>query len=313
LAVLPICDGAEPARRPGAGAVVVWARRFGLCPSEAAYGKLAAAGIARLVARAFPRASLDGLQIAADWTTLFCLIDDRIEAAGLNMIRLGELFSNLTHAYRGSARRTRDSFSRALVDLGDRMRAASGAIWSDRFGGILESLFSAFLWENLNRSNGLRPALAAYVVMREQTVGLYPQFALAEITDGIQLAPDEAANPELTRLMAMTSRLVGWVNDVYTVGKEQADGEVHNLVLVLMDECAMSQPEALHAAVQQHNEEMRRFEELERQLRATIAPGSAMARTLDMLCDWNRGHLEWARETARYRPELAAERRVGHA
>ncbi|MDB4966167.1 MAG: Terpene synthase, metal-binding protein [Myxococcales bacterium] len=292
---------------------IVWARRFGVCSTEGAFQKLAAAGIARLVARGFPGGSPEGLQIAADWTTLFCLLDDRTEAAGLNMIRLAELLSEMTHAYRGVTPRGGDSFSRAMKDLGQRMRATAGDAWGERFGLILESLFSAFLWENVNRSNGIRPSLSAYVTMREQTVGLHPQFALAEITDGIKLSDEEAARPDVQRLAAMTSRLIGWVNDIFTVDKEQAEGEVHNLVLVMVEECGMSQAEARHAAVQQHNVELRAFVELEQTVRASVEPASELVRYLDMLRAWNRGHLDWARETSRYRAEVAAQRRVGHA
>ena len=45
----------------------------------AALDRLHRSRIAWLAARAYPRGEARLLQIAADWTTLFCLLDDHIE------------------------------------------------------------------------------------------------------------------------------------------------------------------------------------------------------------------------------------------
>ena len=65
-----------------------------------------ASKIGRLAARANPQGRRDLVEIAADWTTLFCLLDDRIEgldpgAAGSEAL-LGSVFGFATQGVPGS-------------------------------------------------------------------------------------------------------------------------------------------------------------------------------------------------------------------
>jgi 5-epi-alpha-selinene synthase len=135
---------------------------------------------------------------------------------------------------------------------------------------------------------------------------MYPQFALAEVVGRERLPQEAFAHPIARHLTRMTSNLVGWLNDIFTLEKEMADGEIHNLVLVLMEECGMSIDEAWFAAVEQHNEEMRAFIALDRQLqmREELVP-QALDDIVSMLRAWLSGHLDWARKTGRYRNPAA--------
>jgi hypothetical protein len=73
--------------------------------------------------------------------------------------------------------------------------------------------------------------------MREVSVGLYFGFRLGELTDGIDLPLDRPRAPDVIRnLESKAAYIVGLANDIYTVEKEMAKGEVNNMVLVLMHE-----------------------------------------------------------------------------
>jgi 5-epi-alpha-selinene synthase len=293
---------------------VAWARRFHLLgTSERKYRALDEAQVARLVARSFPAADRDGLQLAADWTTLFCLIDDKTEVAGTSMVRLAALLSRLIDAFReGNA--GDDAFASALVDLRGRMLDAAGEAWLEQFGELLEKLFSAFLWENLNRSNHIRPSLSAYVTMRETTVGLHPQFALAEITDHVHLSTATLAHPTVRSLTTMACNVVGWTNDLFTYPKELAQGEVHNLVLLHMHEAGLTLDEALVRVVANHDAEMRAFIALAARLPDVGDERPQLLRYVGVLRGWMRGHLDWARETGRYRVTSTLDgKRAAHA
>jgi hypothetical protein len=293
---------------------VAWARRFHLLGTgERKYRALGEAMIARLVARSFPAAHRDGLQLAADWTTLFCLLDDKTELAGTGMVRLAALLSRLLDAFRdGNA--GDDAFASALVDLRGRMLDAAGEAWLEQFGELLEKLFSAFLWENLNRSNRIRPSLSAYVTMRETTVGLHPQFALAEITDHVHLSTEALAHPTVRSLTTMACNVVGWTNDLYTYEKELAQGEVHNLVILHMHEAALPLAEAQQRVIACHDAEVRAFLALAAKLPDVGDERPQLLRYVGVLRSWMRGHLDWAHETGRYRAGALGEgKRSAHA
>jgi hypothetical protein len=292
---------------------VAWARRFHLLgSSERKYRALDDAAIARLVARSFPAADRDGLQIAADWTTLFCLLDDKTEVAGTSMVRLAALLSRLLDAFR-DGNSGDDAFASALVELRGRMLETAGETWLVEFGEIVEKLFSAFLWENLNRSNRISPSLAAYVTMRETTVGLLPQLALAEITDHVRLSPETLAHPTVRSLTTMACNVVGWTNDLFTYEKELAQGEVHNLVILHMHEGRMEHAEAEARVVAGHDAEMRSFIALSARLPNVGDERPQLLRYVGVLRAWMRGHLDWARETGRYRPGVGDGKRAANA
>ena len=276
-----------------------WARLFGLCDSEAAYEQMARARFGRLTSRAFPHANREGLQLAADWTTLFCILDDRIEQANLTVGRLASYVAQLSAAFR-RAQPARDSATLALVDLRERFEALDDEAGTRAFADVLDRMFAAFMWEHINRSNDLHPSLPAYAKMRTLTVGLYPQFVLARITDGIRLSDELLAHPTVVNLMALTAKIIGVENDLFTFQRERAYGEVHNQVVLLMHECGMSSQEARCAAVEQHNAYLRAFIAAERPLPDAGEEKFELLRFVNVLRSCIRGHLDWSFETGRY-------------
>ena len=60
-------------------ASVGWAERVGLVQSDTQRSQLARSKIGWLESLVFHSARLDVLQLATDWTTLFCLLDDYVE------------------------------------------------------------------------------------------------------------------------------------------------------------------------------------------------------------------------------------------
>jgi len=282
-----------------------WARSFGLCADEDGYRRLARARIAWLPARAFPMATRTGLQIAADWTTLFCLLDDLIEAEGANMLSLARLVSRVLEAFRLRSAAAGDALGQALAHLRQRMHEATGDAWVERFADILERLFSAFMWEGINRQNAIRPSVSAYLTMREITVGVLPQLALAELTDAIRLSPAVLSHATVRRMASMSCNVVGWMNDLFTFERELAEGEIHNLVIVLMDQQGLPVEEALSVVHRRCEDEVRAFIALEQQLPDVGEESVMLRRYVGIMRSWMRGHLDWAMETGRYKPPCA--------
>jgi len=280
---------------------VEWARTVGLASDPRRLAKLREAKIAWLACRAFPTARRIPLQLAADWTTLFCLLDDRTEKIG-DPVQLGRYLASLVVVFQGRVRpHAGDVIGEAFEDLGRRIRAEAPRCWVDGFVSRLDELFRAFCAEAANRSLGIIPNLENYKKIREITVGLYVEFEFGELTDGIEVPSYVRAHPTFKSLVTMASNIVGWANDIYTYEKEILQGEIHNIVIVAMRAFGLSLEQAIEWAIDHHDEEVRNFEALLENLPSFDADADRELQAYaSMLVSWVRGHLDWAHETGRY-------------
>lgn len=297
----------DPAVHPEAAQVhaesVAWARAMGLAPDEKQVKALHRAKVGWLVGRAFPIADhMVALQIAADWTTLFCLIDNHIESIrgpALSHVYL----KGLLNVFReGAAPLIVDPFSQAFRDLRERMLLVKVPAWIERFGEQLERLFRTFVDEAKYRQLEAVPELIKYRKMREVSVGLYFGFRLGELTDGITLPINVREHPVVRSLESKASYIVGLANDIYTIEKEMAKGEVNNMVLVLMHEENLNFEQALARAVELHDAETHEYSALTLRLPSFSKEiDDDLRRYVDVLSSMISGHRSWATETTRYR------------
>lgn len=282
-----------------------WCVRMQIVAPGKALERLTKSKVGWLEARAFLNASEHALQIASDWTHLFCLLDDRTDKLECP-VGLGAFLNGLLEVFRTGVLfpdLAREPFAHAFMDLRARMLEASTPRWVAGFADHLRSIFVGYGWETINVEMGIRPDLGTYLNMRRITIGLYPQFHLATLTDGVDLPAEVYGHPVIQRLMAATSNLVGWANDLCTYEKEIEDGERHNLVVVLMDQESLSIEQAAARAVEMHDAEVGAFLEVAERVPSFGEWDEQVVRFVDVLRAWIRGHLDWAQETGRYRPQ----------
>jgi hypothetical protein len=258
-----------------------------------------------LVARGFPTAMRHGLQLAADWTVLFCILDDYIEKLP-TAAEVEAYLQHLLDLFRadgtGDAGSSADPFALGMMDLRRRFLMMASASHVMRFADRLEELFASNVTEARNRERAQIPDVAAYLQLREITIGLHVLFALAELLEGFSLSDRTRAHPALQRLATRTCNIVGWANDLFTYEKEIIQGEMHNLVLVLMNERPLTIAEAVEETIALHDNEVRSFLQEVEQLPSFGVANEGVQRYVTMLTCWIRGHLDWAHETGRYRP-----------
>lgn len=281
---------------------LAWARALGLVTEGPALDRLRRSRIAWLAARAYPRGEPRTLQIAADWTTLFCLLDDHIERLPGAAAVADELAALAARLEPGACAAGDSPMLRAMVDLRERL-LAEGAEHLRRFQARVRELFAAFTAEAAERSAGRIPDVGGYVPMREVTVGLHVEFVIGELVAEVGLSAVARRHPLRIALARAASNLVGWANDIYTHEKEIQQGEVHNLVFVLAKAGDLGLAEALGRAVEMHDREVEGFvalvQAVERDELAD-ADREALRRYAAMMTAWVRGHLDWGRETGRY-------------
>lgn len=280
---------------------VKWVRAQGLLSDAKRCERLAKSKIGHLVGRSFPHASRETLQIAADWTTLFCLLDDRVEVLA-SPSRVDAFLSTLLADFRSGRCESDEPMARALLDLRRRMSAIASSEWVARFAEHVHDIFRGFSWEAVNRAQRLLPELATYRAMRQITVGLFPQFHLSVLTDGIDMPSKIWDHAAIQRLMATAANCVGWANDLFTYEKELQAGEMHNLVFMLLDQ-AESLEQAVARAKTMHDDEVRSFLRQVTELPSFGPHNREVHRFVAVLAAWIRGHFDWAAETGRYKCE----------
>jgi hypothetical protein len=106
----------------------------------------------------------------------------------------------------------------------------------DRFNMSVSEYFEALVWEARNRELGEWPDVATYIQIRPYTGAVYVGFDLIELSEGQSLPLVVRKHPDFQRLMVLTSNVVCWCNDLFSLRKERAHGDMHNLALVLEHE-----------------------------------------------------------------------------
>lgn len=136
--------------------------------------------------------------------------------------------------------------------------------------------------------------------MRPYTGGLYTDIELIEMTEGIALP---LAVPLVQRLARITNNVVCWSNDIFSLPKERAHLDMHNLALILRHQEEIPLQAAVDRVAILTDGQVRRFIALEALLPSFGGPLDAdVRRFVGVLRAWMRGNLDWSYESGRYRP-----------
>jgi hypothetical protein len=219
------------------GLALSWARQMGLVTDEGSAERMRQAGFEQLAARIFPASALARVALFAEWLTwVFCFDDARDEGRlGRCADELDDLWSELLAAMAGHAGHLDDEAVRAievaLVDLWAPTSSAMGPSWRRRFLDHLELHRSGLQREAANRASGRVPALDEYPLLRRQTAGTF-MWDLVEAVLEVEVPAELASTVEWTNLTAAVSDVIAWCNDIASLPRETAQGDVHNYVLV---------------------------------------------------------------------------------
>lgn len=290
---------------------VEWVWHFGLLPNEQAYRRFHATNIGRLAARFHPDALREELRLLSDWYAWMFLRDDRCDESEIGEhpehLAIGD--ARLLEILKGEEPTKRDEpLAHAMRDLRRRLFPRASAAWTRRFLRTVREHFQSSLWEAANRARGAVPDLDTYIRMRRITGGILVDLDLIEVIEGLRLPPEAREHHTMRSLERASNNVACWANDLFSLEKELKRGDVHNLVVVLRHAEELTLQEAVNLGVRMHNAEARRFVVLESQL-------PTFGRTVDVnlvryvaaLRTRMRGHLDWARESGRYRRPAQAD------
>ncbi|OAR22590.1 hypothetical protein A8W25_23535 [Streptomyces sp. ERV7] len=292
--------------------VVAWARRHGLVRSAAAERRLASVRLGDFAARVYPTAAVGDLLLTTDWIAWLDILDDQnddrrtaLDPQGFD----GFLAGVADAASTATPHPDTGPIGDALGDLWARTRVRAGSRLCRRLRLHLLEYLAGNLQQAAYRGLGDVCDLAEYGALRRAAGGILVTFDLIEIAGAAELPPSVYYSRTYQRLLTAAGDVVCWTNDVLTLDKETAAGDLLNMVTVLQRARRRSRSEALARARDLIGRRLADFQRAEEDL-----PGLCTALDLDrthqqaltacvgLLRAWMRGHAAWGISTSRYAP-----------
>jgi len=281
-----------------------WVRHFNLLPDPTAFRRFCMAQFGSLAAATHPHASRDALDLIADWCSWLFILDDQSDESGLGARpnELAALHSRMVAILCGTVPSTNDQpLAHGLYDLRQRTYSYGSAIWMRRFSAHIQEYFVAGVWEASNRARGSIPDVANYVAMRPYTGGLFAYVELLCVTAGVDLPPRIRKHPNVQQLTCLANNVICWANDILSYAREQAQGDVHNLVLVMQHEQRLTLQQAIEQVTERHDDEMKAFLIAQAALpHFSPAVAADLDHYVELLRSMIRGSFDWAYATARH-------------
>ncbi|KAH9945422.1 terpenoid synthase [Epithele typhae] len=298
----PYALALNPHTSPVARASEAWL----LAHAHASGPKRARAAIRRLRAgelagACYPGACAQALRDGADFLGFLFTLDDWSDefrggrdAGGLAACVMGAL------ADPNGCRSTKAA-GRLAQSIGARLHENAGPRCGRRFMETMDLFFRAVAQQAKDRTRGDVPSFEEYVALRWDTSGCKPCFALIEYAAGIDLPDEVASHPTVRALEEAANSYISWSNDIFSYNVEQARGDSHNMLVVVMQRHAISLQEAVDFVGGLCDASIARFEHDRRTL-PSWGPevDRAVAAYVQGLQDWMVGTLHWSFESGRY-------------
>lgn len=221
--------------------------------------KSKAAKTALLGATFYADADAARLRVCADFLAWFVHVDDRFDDYDLRDARV--LWQTCMRVFRDPNLQTEKSSALMVKSFFDRFCQTAGPGCTDRFIRGLDLYFSASEREIERRTQGNISDLESYIEYRRDTSGCKPSYAMIEYAAGVDLPDEVVSHPVIIAMEEAANDMIGWCNDIYSYNKEQAQGDIHNLVMILMCEQGLDLQSAMDEAGAHWHAALRRFED----------------------------------------------------
>ncbi|KAJ8480777.1 hypothetical protein ONZ51_g6432 [Trametes cubensis] len=170
-----------------------------------------------------------------------------------------------------------------------------------RFKENLELFFEAVHQQARDREAGIIPDLESYMNVRRDTSGCKPVFDLIEYAVDIDLPDFVVTHPVIQALNQGANDLVTWSNDIFSYNVEQARGDTHNMIPILMELQGLDLQSAVDFVGGLCKQTIDAFVENQRNL-PSFGPelDRDVALYVQGMQDWIVGSLHWSFMTERY-------------
>ncbi|MGW0998423.1 terpene synthase family protein [Streptomyces sp. NPDC002520] len=193
---------------------------------------------ARLVARMYPDAPLDRLGLVCDAVLWLFLYDDHLRPGDdpeNDQSRARRLAAVTAQVVGGLLDERPEPPLGALWDLRGPLLEMGGAKWWRRCAEDLCAFADSLYEEARSRAAQALPGMDAYVALRRRTSGWGLLTDLVEFAADAPLPAFLLQSPEYEEMRWAAGDVACAVNDILSLRKELAEGECHNLVLILQN------------------------------------------------------------------------------
>jgi Terpene synthase family 2, C-terminal metal binding len=281
-----------------------WVQRFRLIQREIARQYFLAIDISCFSCRVYPMASLEELFFINDWVGWITLFDDRFDDSGLSARPdyMYQVHQHLLALLQDPPLVTpQGPVAEALSDVWQRADCLTSSTWKRRFAQHHADYFAACRWDAENRALQRVPDVHAYIENRRNSVANTISFDMFDLSEHIEFPTEVYESQPFQAVLQAANNIVAWHNDVYSLRKELAHGDICNLVVAVRHAQRCSLQEAVNQVCTMIEMETRRFQVLVQDFPAYSAElDPEIRRYLFDLGKWIRGPLDWYQETLRY-------------
>ncbi|MBD2452672.1 terpene synthase [Nostoc sp. FACHB-87] len=282
-----------------------WVLSFNLLSNESTYRRFTKTKFFWLTSCAYPNYKLEELKIGNDWLSWLFIWDDQCDLSYLKNQpeEMKVIHKRFMEIFTGAEEITSTDIplTHALYDLRQRMIK----VWGNRYFHLLvpclEDYFNGCVLQATNHFRKTVPDLDTYVKTRRLSVAGDLMLAWIEYFNGLKIPNIVRKHKILEQINEKTTNIFAWCNDIYSLPKELASDDVHNLVLVLYYQNKISLEEAINRAIEMHNQEIQTLLKLEESLPSFGELIDAeIKKYLSGIHEWIRGNYDWSKKTDRY-------------
>jgi pentalenene synthase len=283
-----------------------WPCSFGLLDTEEARQRHARARYAEVAARFNPLATGADLDLSVDQVSWFFLFDDIFDGPGGAPHPARRLVEAATAVLGHPPSPKAEPIVHALADVWRRTRAGMSPTWRARAATHWCAYLAGYLDEAENRERARQATLPEYLRIRRNTIGVQPALDLAERIGRFEVPPRAFASKHLIAMRLAITDLLIFQNDLCSLEKEEAVGDLNNTVLILEREHACGRSRAIDLTVELVRRRSESYLALERELPVLCRDLNPIERAAieryatDALRCVARGNYDWSERTDRY-------------
>lgn len=198
-----------------------------------------------------------------------------------------------------------------LASIRERLAQLMPEEWMERFIEACYAYFEGTIWEAQTRNDRTCLDVDTYIQLRRLSVGTYMVFTQIEAIEGFLLPEEVLSSPEIKQLVETATDVIGWANDLFSLGQDLQDEFHPNLVFSLQKERGLELQEAINVAVEMHDTAVRRFLQQEKSLPSFGEHDEKVACFVKGVRRWIRANVDWSIQTGRYQEaesEVASKR-----
>ncbi|KAJ7651000.1 terpenoid synthase [Roridomyces roridus] len=277
-----------------------WCEAFNACDAKA-QKVFNLCDFSLLASLAYPLLNKDGCRVACDWMYFVFLVDDHTDLSNTESAQnqsdiLMDALRN-PHTPRPANEWVGGEAARQFWENAIRTMTPSA---QRRFVDTFQQYITSVVQQATDREARYIRNVHSYMLMRRDTIGSRPAFAICEMHMNI---PDEImAHPAIVRLSDLSTDGIIISNDLCSYNVEQARGDDnHNLVTVVMNQYRMDVQDAMDWIGELHGKMVDEFMEIWRTVPTFGGPVDREIRTyVDGMANWVRANSSWAFESQRY-------------